>query len=123
MVIESLAGLGIERDHLAGLELAARDDRRGIDAEHARLAADVEPAALVRAPADRPQTHAIDSADEHPAIRRDQPRWSIPGAQAPVCAPTVAKEVNRFLAPELGFRVPHRRNAQTQGAQEAPAAL
>ena len=70
VVIEPLAGLGVEGDHLSRLQLAAGHDVRRIDAEHARLAGDVEPAALVRTPAHRPQAHAIDGADEHLAVGR-----------------------------------------------------
>ena len=69
VAVEPLAGRGVEGDHLARLELAAGDDGGRVEAEHAGLAADVEPAALVRAPAHRAQAHAVDEADERSGRR------------------------------------------------------
>jgi hypothetical protein len=109
VVVEAFAGLGV--DHLAGLELAAGNDTCGIDAEDPGLAGDVEPAALVGTPAHRAETHAIDGADEDAAVGGNEARGTVPGAQAAVVPAAVTEEVNRFLAPELGLRVPDRRDA------------
>ena len=48
--IEPRAGLGVQGDHFAGLQLAAGDDGQRVQAEHARLRTDVQPAAFVRTP-------------------------------------------------------------------------
>ena len=123
VAVEALAGGGVQGDHLTGLQLAAGHDRRGIEAEDAGLGTDVEPAALVRTPADGAQAHAIDEADEDAAIGADDAGGAIPRAEAAERPAIVREQVEGFRPPDVRLRVPDRRNGEPQGAEQAPVLL
>ena len=106
VAVEPLAGGGVEGDHLPRLELAAGDDGGVVQPEHAGLAADVQPAALVRAPPHRAQAHAVHEADEHAAVGADDAGRAVPGGQAAERPPVVGEQVERFLAPDVGLACP-----------------
>src|SRR5262249_1125641 len=87
VAVEALVGQGVQGDHLAGLELAAGDDGGGGDVEDPRPAGDVEPAAVVGAPAHGAQAHAVDQAGDDAAVGGDDAGGAVPGAQAAVGPP------------------------------------
>ena len=121
VAVGPLAGGGVQCDHLPRLELAAGHDVGIVQAEHAALAADVQPAPAIGAPAHRAQAHPIHHTQQRAAIGGHDAGRTVPRTQAAVGTAHIGKQLEGFRPPHVFLGVPHRRDAQSHRAFQAPA--